>query len=132
VTVQNMSFDSDPVVAELPAPNWMDQGRRMAVDYSFLLRPISLLGLFMLAYSFIVRPIQKQVMSAPPAQLTAAPAPASLPTGAGTNRIGGGSTDRDEITQAAAKLKEQMVGVIKESPVNSTRAVQAWLREEPS
>jgi flagellar M-ring protein FliF len=132
VTVQNMSFDSDPIVADLPAPNWMDQGRRIATDYSSLLRPVSLLVLFMLAYLFIVRPIQKQVMSAAPAQLSAAPAQASLPTGTGMNRLSGVSTDRDEITQAAAKLKEQMVGVIKESPVNSTRAVQAWLREEQS
>jgi flagellar M-ring protein FliF len=131
VTVQNMSFDSDPIVADLPAPNWMDQGRRMAADYSSLLRPVSLLFLFMLAYLFIVRPIQKQVMSAPPAQLSAAPAQA-FPAGTGMNRLSGGLTDRDEIAQAAAKLKEQMVGVIKESPVNSTRAVQAWLREEQS
>jgi flagellar M-ring protein FliF len=28
VTVQNMSFDSDPTAAELPPPNWMDKGRK--------------------------------------------------------------------------------------------------------
>ena len=48
------------------------------------------------------------------------------------NRLGGGYADRDESAQEATKLKDQMVGVIKQKPVNSTRAVQAWLREEQS
>ncbi len=57
---------------------------------------------------------------------------AALAGGAGVSQLGGGYADRDESAQEAAKLKEQMVGVIKQKPVNSTRAVQAWLREEQS
>lgn len=131
VTVQNMSFDSDPIGADLPAPNWMDKGRKVVTDYSSVLRPASLLLLFMLAYLIIVRPIQKQVMSQAPAQLSA-PGQASLAGGPGMIRLGGGYADRDESAQEATKLKDQMVGVIKQKPVNSTRAVQAWLREEQS
>jgi prophage DNA circulation protein len=48
------------------------------------------------------------------------------------DRLGAGYADREESTQAAAKLKDQMVEVIKQRPVNSTRAVQTWLREEQS
>lgn len=130
VTVQNMSFDSDPVAAELPPPNWMDKGRKVAADYSSLLRPVSLLFLFMLAYLFIVRPVQKQVLSQ---ALLPAGAPAhALPGGQGMDRLGAGYSDRDDSPQAATKLKEQMVEVIKQKPVNSTRAVQSWLREEQS
>ena len=109
----------------------MDKGRKVAADYSSVLRPVSLLLLFMLAYLFIVRPIQKQVLSAGPAQLSA-PSTQALAGGPGMNRLGGGYGERDESTQEAAKLKDQMVGVIKQKPVNSTRAVQAWLREEQS
>jgi hypothetical protein len=86
----------------------------------------------MLAYLFIVRPIQKQVLSTAPAQLNAPAQAQALAAGAGMNRLGGGYADRDESAQEAAKLKDQMVGVIKQKPVNSTRAVQAWLREEQS
>jgi flagellar M-ring protein FliF len=131
VTVQNMSFDGDSIAADLPAPNWMDKGRKAVADYSSLLRPASLLLLFMLAYLFIVRPIQKQVFSPAPVQLSALEQ-ASLAAGPGTNRLGGGYADPDDSAQEAAKLKDQMVGVIKQKPVNSTRAVQAWLREEQS
>jgi flagellar M-ring protein FliF len=130
VTVQNMSFDSDPMAAELPPPNWMDKGRKIATDYSSLLRPVSLLFFFMLAYLFIVRPVQKQVLSQ--ALLPSSVPAQALPGGPGMDRLGAGYADREESTQAAAKLKDQMVEVIKQRPVNSTRAVQTWLREEQS
>jgi flagellar M-ring protein FliF len=78
VTVQNMSFDGDSIAADLPAPNWMDKGRKAVADYSSLLRPASLLLLFMLAYLFIVRPIQKQVLSTGAGSIERAGASASL------------------------------------------------------
>ena len=34
--------------------------------------------------------------------------------------------------QRAHLLKEQTIELIKQKPANTTRAVQAWLREEPS
>jgi hypothetical protein len=34
--------------------------------------------------------------------------------------------------QRAAQLKEQTIEMIKQKPMNTTRAVQAWLHEEPS
>ncbi len=132
VTVQNMSFDTDSIPADIPAPTLMDKGRKAVEDYSSLLRPVSLLLLFMMAYLFIVRPIQKQVMSTAPAQLGAPAQVAALPGGVGANQLSEGYRDQNESAQEAAKLKEQMVGVIKQKPVNSTRAVQAWLREEQS
>lgn len=132
VTVQNMSFDTDAIPADIPAPTLMDKGRKAVEDYSSLLRPVSLLLLFMMAYLFIVRPIQKQVMNTAPAQLGAPAQVAALPGGVGANQLSEGYRDQNESAQEAAKLKEQMVGVIKQKPVNSTRAVQAWLREEQS
>jgi hypothetical protein len=34
--------------------------------------------------------------------------------------------------QRATQLKDQTIELIKQKPANTTRAVQAWLREEPS
>jgi hypothetical protein len=38
---------------------------------------------------------------------------------------------RDDA-QKAAHLKEETIELIKQKPTNTARAVQAWLREEPS
>jgi hypothetical protein len=40
--------------------------------------------------------------------------------------------DMVDDTRRAAQLKEQTIELIKQKPVNTARAVQAWLREEPS
>jgi hypothetical protein len=53
------------------------------------------------------------------------PVQPALPAGSASAEIG-------DNTQSAAKLKDQTVELIKQKPVNTTRAVQAWLREEPS
>jgi flagellar biosynthesis/type III secretory pathway M-ring protein FliF/YscJ len=44
--------------------------------------------------------------------------------------IGMGGSVND--TRGAAQLKEQTIEMIRQKPVNTARAVQAWLREEPS
>jgi hypothetical protein len=35
-------------------------------------------------------------------------------------------------TRRATQLREQTIETIKQKPVNTARAVQAWMREEPS
>jgi ribosomal protein L17 len=42
------------------------------------------------------------------------------------------ATEMPDSTQRASLLKDQTIELIKQKPVNTTRAVQAWLREEPS
>jgi flagellar M-ring protein FliF len=98
------------------------------MDYSSLLRPVSLLLLFMLAYLFVLRPIQKHAFA--PGHAHQAPQP-ELTSGSGANRMAigfGGAND----TLGATQLKEQTIELIRQKPANTTRAVQAWLREEPS
>jgi flagellar M-ring protein FliF len=129
ITIQNMSFDSNAAGSDVPAPTWIEKGGRAVSDYSSLLRPASLLVLFLLAYLFVLRPIQKQAFAPGLPQLSAQPA---LAAGAGADRLSKGSAEMGESTQSAAQLKNQTVELIKQKPVNSTRAVQAWLREEPS
>jgi flagellar M-ring protein FliF len=129
ITVQNMSFDSDPMGSDLPALNWMDEVRKIVEDYASLLRPVSLLVLFLLAYMFVVRPIQKQALSPDNLRLVAQSA---LPVGAARDRLGAGSMDMGDSPETATKLKDQTVEHIKQRPINTALAVQTWLREEPS
>jgi len=129
ITVENMSFDTDTVNLELPAPTWTTQVQKTVTDYSPILRPVALLALFLLAWLFVLRPVQKHVLSAPrlPAPAEAAlPSPQSHVLSATTTHELGAGTAR------AAQLKEQTVELIRQKPVHTARAVQAWLREEPS
>jgi flagellar M-ring protein FliF len=130
ISVQNLSFDSPAAGADLPAPNWTEKVQKTVTDYSSLLRPVSLLVLFLLAYMFVLRPIQKQALA--PGQPYQA-AQSELPNPGGTGgRIGMGSVEMIDETRRASQLKEQTIELIKQKPANTSRALQAWLREEPS
>jgi flagellar M-ring protein FliF len=125
ISVQNLSFDSPASGVDLVAPNWGQKAEKAVTDYSSLLRPVSLLLLFVLAYLFVLRPIQKKALS--PGQSYQAPQP--VLENAPASRLGmGGIND----TRGATQLKEQTIEMIRQKPVNTARAVQAWLREEPS
>jgi len=127
ISVQDMSFDTPVTAADLPAPNLMERTQKAMTDYSSLLRPLSLLGLFLLAYMFVLRPVQKKALA--PVQMSAQPVLASAPK---VERLGIGSGEMFGDTQRATQLKEQTIEMIKQKPVNTARAVQAWLRVEPS
>jgi hypothetical protein len=95
-----------------------------------------------MAYLFVVRPIQKHALA--PGQ-AAQPGLASGPGGAPGNGLGSGlgtapglesfalnTPELSSTNQRATQLKDQTIELIKQKPANTTRAVQAWLREEPS
>jgi flagellar M-ring protein FliF len=126
ISVQNLSFDSPVSAFDLPAPNWTEKAQKAANDYSSLLRPVSLLGLFLLAYLFVLRPIQKHALA--PGQHQPAQPTLENPQGNQRMAIGYGGND----TRGANQLKEQTIELIRQKPANTARAVQAWLREEPS
>ena len=127
ISVQDMAFDTPVTAADLPAPNLMEKTQKVMTDYSSLLRPLSLLGLFLLAYMFVLRPVQKKALA--PVQMNAQPVLVTAPK---VERLGIGSGETFVDTQRATQLKEQTIEMIKQKPVNTARAVQAWLREEPS
>ena len=120
-----MPFDTPVTAADLPAPNLMQRTQKAVTDYSSLLRPVSLLVLFLLAYLFVLRPVQKKALA--PMQINAQPALAGTPR---VERLGPGEMNLD--AQRATQLKEHTIELIKQKPANTARAVQAWLREEPS
>jgi len=131
ISVQDMSFDADGTDAGPAAPTWLEQGGKTLTNYSSLLRPVSLLALFVLAYMFVLRPIQKQAFS--PAAAVAGEQPA-LAAGMEQAVLGASEVPLElgAGNQRAARLKEQTLELIKQKPANTARAVQAWLREEPS
>ena len=142
LTVEDMSFDTAALDADLPAPNAIQKLGKDFSGYSSLLRPASLLALFLMAYLFVVRPIQKHALA--PGQ-DAQQALASGPGAGPGNGLGAGmgtapglesfSLNPPELSstnQRATQLKDQTIELIKQKPANTTRAVQAWLREEPS
>jgi flagellar M-ring protein FliF len=124
ISVQNMSFDSSPGDSDLPAANWTTQVQKTVSDYSSLLRPISLLALFILAYLFVIRPIQKHALS--PAQLGAG-GQAAL-AGGTAQALPPGTADMG--TLRAAQLKDQTFELVRQKPLDTARAMQAWIREE--
>lgn len=130
ISVQDMSFENDMPDTDMTASTWTTKVQKTVTDYSSILRPAALLLLFVMAYFFLLRPVQKHVLATP--QL---PAPGQAPIleaaqgalpGMHTPELPGGERAR------AAILKEQTAEMIRQKPVHTARAVQAWLREEPS
>ena len=87
----------------MPAPNWTEKVQKAVTDYSSLLRPVSLLVLFMLAYLFVLRPIQKQALA--PGQPYQAEQPA-LPARRTGNRMRR-RVSRDDRRDAAGDATER-------------------------
>jgi hypothetical protein len=81
----------------------------------------------MMAYLFVLRPIQRQALGAGAAEVAEQPAlavpmaPKQLPLEV---------KETSDSTLRAGQLKEQAIEQIRQKPADTTRALQAWLREE--
>ena len=128
ISVQNLSFDSDSADGDLPAPTLVSQVQKTVSDYSSLLRPLSLLGLFLLAYFLVIRPVQKQALRQ--GELTAGLQPALA--AANVQGLTSEPTDAIDLGRRTAQLKQQSSELAKQNPVDTARAMQAWMREERS
>lgn len=127
ISVQNLPFDTSADITDLPQPSWIEKVQRSASDYSSILRPLSLLALFLLAYLFVVRPVQKHAL-APGLVVEAARAELAATVSCSDNLI----DSEDGDARRAAQLKQRTIELIKQKPSNTAGAVQAWLREDPS
>jgi flagellar M-ring protein FliF len=129
ISVQNLSFDSTGTPDDLPTPSLIQKAQKNVGEYTSILRPVSLLVLFVLAYMFVLRPIQKHALAPGQPQVAEQTALAGAP---GAGRLAAGSPELADETRRATQLREQTIETIKQKPVNTARAVQAWMREEPS
>ncbi len=127
LTIEDMSFQQAAVV-DIPPPSVADKLRKGLNDYSLAVRYGSLLALFLLGYFLMVRPLHKRAFAALPApalpeaehipQIAEAPPLPQLPP-----------VHPGEEALLSGALKERLQEMVKAEPQNSTRAVQAWLRE---
>lgn len=126
ISVQNLSFDQEVAGTELPAANWATQVQKTVSDYSPVLRPLSVLALFLLAYLLVLRPVQKHALSR--GELGAGLQPALV--AADSQALPGASPDGLDAGRRAAQLREQTAELARQHPLNTARAMQTWMREE--
>ena len=123
ISVQNLSFSPNPADADLPSAGWTSHVQKAVNDYSALLRPLSLLGLFLLAYLFVLRPVQKQVFAPAGAGMQAALPGVQVPA------LSAEAAELADPNRRAALLKEQAFELARQKPVDTARATQSWMRE---
>lgn len=127
ISIQNLSFDEDDAVLDMPAAGWPTQIEKAVTQYSSVLRPVSLLLLFVLAYLFLIRPVQRFAF-APGA--VAAGAEPLLPPTPHVESLPLMTNQAPDGTMRATQLKEQAAELIRQKPAQTARAVQAWIHEE--
>jgi flagellar M-ring protein FliF len=125
LNVQDMAFNGNAADADLPPATLATKIQKTVTDYSSILRPVSLLLLFLLAYIFVLRPIQKHALA--PSALGSGMQPALA--GANHQALPGASEPIDSNIRAA-QLKQQTVEMVRQNPTDSARALRAWVREE--
>jgi flagellar M-ring protein FliF len=128
ISVQNMSFDTDPADGEPAAATWSTTVQKTVSDYSSALRPVSLLLLFVMAYVFLLRPVQKHALAPGSPALEVEP----LLTAGGVETLQAPQVEMGVDAMRASQLREQTSQLIRQKPVHTARAVQAWLSEEHS
>ena len=128
ISVQNLSFNTDPANLEPAAANWATKAQKTVTDFSSVLRPLSILMLFVLAYFFILRPIQKHALSSGSTLVAESPAL----TASDLDSLPAPTPELSSDAIRAARLREQAAEMIRQKPVHTARAVQAWLSEETS
>jgi flagellar M-ring protein FliF len=129
ITVQNLAFDVNAADLDSAPITWASQAQKAVSGYSPILRPVSLLVLFVLAYLFLLRPVQKQVLVATPS-LPAPPSEPMLPAATTAAALPGIQPVMGEDAMHASRLREGTAELVKQKPLQTTRALQAWLREE--
>jgi flagellar M-ring protein FliF len=134
LAIQNLSFQEAPLET-LTAPTRVDKVRTVVTQWSWLLRYLGVGALFAIVYLLILRPIQKQLVTAfreLPGRL--AQIPKELGAAGGT---GGHATAALEIespaggegARRASALKRQLTEKVKAEPAAASRLVQSWIRE---
>ena len=127
VTVENMQF-SDAGDANV-APSVWERVRQGASDYAGALRYVALLGLFVLAWALVLRPMQKQFL-APVRELSGAPSAVALPAVATMTDLA--EEDLDELLEpdsTTVNLKRRLTDMVQAEPAAMTRTLQMWLQE---
>ena len=135
LAVQNLSFQELPLEKPLP-PGKLEVARKLAVQWSGLLRYVAIFALFLIVYWLILRPVKKQVVATwreLPArvadktkQLGKAASAAAISTAGVEIELPPGT----EQARRATTLKKQLADKVKTEPAGASRLVQTWIRED--
>jgi len=128
LTVQNLSFDQTPVEAP-PKPSVVEKVRVTLADWSSLVRYAALILLFLLAYSLLLRPLKKQLITTF-RELPAAVSAKNKPV-AGVDLVPGQNVATlPPEQQRSINLKKQLLEKATTEPVATSKLIQAWIHEE--
>lgn len=130
LAVENLSFQSAPMET-LAAPDKWDRWRRLLLQFGGVLRYVGITLLFLLVYALVLRPVKKQALAA----FKQIPANLARPAKGMGSGAGGGEENLDlpagsEEAKRAAQLKKQLTEKIKAEPIEASRLVQGWVREQ--
>ena len=135
LAVQNLSFQELPVEKPLP-PSKLETARKVAVQWSGLLRYAGIFALFLIVYFLILRPVKKQMVAAwrelpdrvaeKTKQLGKAATAAALATAGVEIELPPGT----EQARRATTLKKQLADKVRTEPAAASRLVQTWIRED--
>jgi len=130
LAVQNLSFQQ--AAPETPTkPKAMERVRTVLNDWSSLVRYATLIILFLLAYSLILRPMKKQLLTTLrelPARL--ASQKTQIAGAEGMGLTAGQDLMALPSEQRAVVMKKQVMDKVKSEPVAASQLVQGWLNEE--
>jgi flagellar M-ring protein FliF len=122
VTVQNLSFEQGPT--EAPGKRSVVERVRMTLnDWSSMVRYAALIGLFLLAYALLLRPLKKQLLA------TFRELPARMNEKARLEQSAQDAAGLPLEKQNTAALKKQLVEQVKSEPNATGRLLQSWIHE---
>lgn len=128
VTVENMTFTNTD--AGDVSPTVGERLQRMVNDNANGLKYASLLGLFVLAWALIFRPMQKQIIGVVRELGSWNQSPVAVAElGSGTELPGDDLDNLLEPDTSTVGLKRRLTEMVQAEPATMTRTLQNWLQE---
>jgi len=126
LAVENLPFQEVP--AEVPpAPSRTEHWRKVIEPWSWTLRYLGLAALFLVIYWLILRPVQRQALTA------FRELPGRVAAGLGSRSTGTPLAEEsgdDDSQIRAAKLKRLLSEKVKAEPEAASRLIQGWVQQE--
>lgn len=142
VSVQNAPFLVTPVETPAPPPI-VDRVRVQIENWVWLVRYAVLLGLFVLIYMLVLKPVKEQLVKSFQLKAVAAPALAAggqagvvagLPVGNMGELVGGdlekALNQSGTEVQRVVQMKKQLADKVRQDPVAASQLVRHWMNEE--
>jgi flagellar M-ring protein FliF len=136
VVVENLSFVPQPVEAPAP-PSLPDRLLRQLNRWMGVIRLVVLVGLFLLVYGLVIRPLQRHVAEA----LRARPQPATPTPQAAAAAVAASEPGLEQeletelartnaSVQQVLTLKRNLVEKVKHEPESASRLLEVWIQEK--